>query len=588
MKFSNLIADRFKKILLLSFMAAVIGITVYGFLWSLHSRERSKEFILSHLKEVIVAEVQSQNAFNIDGELNRIVNTWAKTQEFPLRVDVYIDEKHWAHGGPMKPFGVFSTNDSHSEVLATGQKLDLDISMNLTGPLLRLLGVLVIFIGFFVAVYLSLKKGLTIVVEEISKPLEERVIRLGVASQNLSSHAKKGFLSTATQVNELKNLDESLGTLFNRINSLEAEVAEKKYSEGQLQMAKQVTHALNGSLSALSLYVDQAKPQDSIDKKFLKSIINQITSISSDLTTSVDKDKDSNLNSTFDLKKSIKNVIDQKKEEILKLKDKKIQIDFDVPEISLVLSGSKAKFELALVNLITNSIESITEVGTIHVSAEKIQGQVIIKVSDDGCGIAAEILPHLMKEGATFGKKNGNGLGLFHVKSIVEEFSGSISVSSIKGTTIKINLPLVEKNNQEDIVLFPNQQLVIVDDEECIHHAWDILFKNISGKIQVIHLYSGVEFETWITKNSHDAFQSRLFLFDYDLKGHMNGLELIEKHQLMFECFLVTGMAEDDHVIKESNRLKVKTISKDELSRLKIKMEENVVWSTRHGLLEVT
>ncbi len=168
MKFSALIVERSRKILFLSFVAAVVGITVYGIIWNLHTRESSKEFILSHLKEVIVAEVHSQNTFNIDGELNRIVDSWSKTQEFPLRVDVYIDGKHWAHGGPMRPFEFPSASDSHSEKLATGQVLSFDVNMDLTGPIVRLLAALLIFIGFFVAVYFSLKKGLTKAVEELT------------------------------------------------------------------------------------------------------------------------------------------------------------------------------------------------------------------------------------------------------------------------------------------------------------------------------------------------------------------------------------------------------------------------------------
>lgn len=591
MRFSVLIAERFKKILLLSLSAAVIGLTVYGLVWNLHTRERSKEFILSHLKEVVVAEVHSQNTFNIDGELNRIVDSWSKTQEFPLRVDVYMDGKHWAHGGPMQPFGIFSASESHSEILATGQKLALDISMDLTGPILRLLGALVIFIGFFIAVYFSLKKGLAKAVEEISRPLEERVSNLGVASQNLSSHAKKGFATTETHVEELRKLDDSLSTLFNRINSLESEVAEKKYSEGQFQMAKQVTHALNGTLSAFSLYVDQAKSSDTVDKKFLKGIIQQITSISSDLSESRTEDGNFLPLQCFDLTQSIKNVVDQKAQEVHRLVDKKIEIRFSNYSEPLMMSGSKAKFELALVNLITNSIEAIRAEGAISVAIEQKSDRATVRVSDNGCGISVKNLPHLMKEGATFGKENGHGFGLFHVKSIIEEFQGAISISSDEGfgTEIEIEVPLmVSRKQKNEIVLFQNQQLIIVDDEKCIHQTWDILLKTFSDKIHVTHLNSVVEFENWIIKNSHGAFESRLFLFDYDLKGHMTGLELIEKHQLMFESFLITGMASDVRVVEESRRLKVKTISKDELPNLQLRIEENIFSSQKPRFLEAT
>ncbi len=592
MKFSALIVERSRKILFLSFVAAVVGITVYGIIWNLHTRESSKEFILSHLKEVIVAEVHSQNTFNIDGELNRIVDSWSKTQEFPLRVDVYIDGKHWAHGGPMRPFGFPSAGDSHSEKLATGQILSFDVNMDLTGPIVRLLAALLVFIGFFVAVYFSLKKGLTKAVKEISTPLEERVSRLGAASQNLLSHAKKGYVATDTQVRELQNLDQSLSTLFDRINSLETEISDKKYYEGQFQMAKQVTHALNGSLSAFSLYIDQAKPTDPVDRDFLKGIVQQISSISGDLIGDKTRNDGAQVSKVFDLIPLVSRVIDQKTTEVQRLATKKVRLQLTDPQSkSVSVVGSKSKLELALVNLITNAIEAIKSEGTISVSVEQMGDRAAITIADNGCGIPAKVLPMLMKEGATFGKEGGHGFGLFHVKSIVDELHGSIAISSIEGTgtQIKIEIPAVQTTSlSNEIVLFEGQELVIVDDEECIHLSWNILIGSNSGKIKVTHIYSDTEFEKWIQENNKNSFSSRLFLFDYDLKGKLTGLELIEKYQLMFESHLITGMANDEHVKKESKRLKVKTISKHELPNFHLRFEKNIFSSQSARFLEAT
>ncbi len=592
MKLSALIVERSRKILFLSFVAAVVGITLYGIIWNLHTRESSKEFILSHLKEVIVAEVHSQNTFNIDGELNRIVDSWSKTQEFPLRVDVYIDGKHWAHGGPMRAFGFPSASDSHSEKLATGQVLSFDVNMDLTGPILRLLAALLVFIGFFVAVYFSLKKGLTTAVEEISTPLEDRINRLGAASQNLLSHAKKGFVATDTQVRELQNLDQSLSTLFERINSLESDISDKKYNEGQFQMAKQVTHALNGTLSAFSLYIDQAKPTDSIDRDFLKNIVQQISSISEDLIGNQKRDDGTQVSKTFDLIPLVSRLIDQKAIEVQRLATKKVYFQLtDSQSKSVSVVGSKAKLELALVNLITNAVEAIKSEGTISVSVEQKDERAVITIADTGCGIPAKVLPMLMKEGATFGKEDGHGFGLFHVKSIVDELHGSIEISSIEGagTQIKIEIPAVQITSQSnEIVLFEGQELVIVDDEECIHLSWNILIGSSASKMKVTHIYSDTEFEKWIRENNKDSFSSRLFLFDYDLKGKLNGLELIEKYHLMFESHLITGMANDEHVKKESKRLKVKTISKDELPNLHLRFEKNIFSSQSARFLEAT
>lgn len=299
-------------------------------------------------------------------------------------------------------------------------------------------------------------------------------------------------------------------------------------------MAKQVTHALNGTLSAFSLYIDQAKPTDPVDRDFLKGIVQQISSISGDLIGDQKRNDGTQVSKIFDLIPLVSRVIDQKAIEVQRLATKKVCFQLtDSQSKSVSVVGSKSKLELALVNLVTNAIEAIKNEGTISVSVEQKNDSAVITVADTGCGIPAEVLPMLMKEGATFGKEDGHGFGLFHVKSIVDELRGSIAISSIEGmgTQIKIEIPAVQVTSQSnDIVLFDGQELVIVDDEECIHLSWNILIGSNASKVKITHIYSDAEFENWIQINNKDSFSSRLFLFDYDLKGKLSGIELIEKY----------------------------------------------------------
>ena len=177
------------------------------------------------------------------------------------------------------------------------------------------------------------------------------------------------------------------------------------------------------------------------------------------------------------------------------------------------------------------------------------------------------------------------------MKSIVDELHGSISISSIEGmgTEIKIEIPAAPTSALlNEIILFDGQELVIVDDEECIHLSWDILIGSKASQMKVTHIYSDAEFEKWIQENNKDSFSSRLFLFDYDLRGKLTGLELIEKYQLMFESHLITGMANDEHVKKESRRLKVKIISKGELPNLHLRFEKNIFSPQTARFLEAT
>jgi signal transduction histidine kinase len=79
---------------------------------------------------------------------------------------------------------------------------------------------------------------------------------------------------------------------------------------------------------------------------------------------------------------------------------------------------------------------------TVETRAEN--GQVIIEVTDTGCGIEPDHLPRVFSRAYTtkpVGK--GSGMGLDLVRMIVREMDGSIGVESevSKGTTFKMVFP---------------------------------------------------------------------------------------------------------------------------------------------------
>jgi signal transduction histidine kinase len=66
-----------------------------------------------------------------------------------------------------------------------------------------------------------------------------------------------------------------------------------------------------------------------------------------------------------------------------------------------------------------------------------------IRVIDDGCGIAQEILGRLIDPYYTT-KSNGTGLGLALAHKIIDEHRGSIKFESIagEGTSVIVELPI--------------------------------------------------------------------------------------------------------------------------------------------------
>jgi signal transduction histidine kinase len=96
-------------------------------------------------------------------------------------------------------------------------------------------------------------------------------------------------------------------------------------------------------------------------------------------------------------------------------------------------------------NLISNAVKFTPEGGSIGVSLKTEGEQVVVSVSDTGCGMKLETGKHIFEkfyQGDTSHATQGNGLGLALVKRVMDILKGEISVQSVYGQgstfTVKI------------------------------------------------------------------------------------------------------------------------------------------------------
>ena len=219
-------------------------------------------------------------------------------------------------------------------------------------------------------------------------------------------------------------------------------------------------------------------------------------------------------------------------------------------------------------NLLNNSIEALGESGNITVDIHSCnKDEIEIQVKDDGVGICSQILNRLGKRGETHGKPAGNGLGLFHARTSVESWRGSLKIDSQvgKGTTVKIRLPksAPPKTFVPEIKVTPNSTVIVVDDDESIHQVWKGRFASINIKnhgVKVLHFCCPEDVAKWLNSNN---YSKNLFLVDYEYIGRIeNGLDFIEKYKISNCAYLVTSRFEEKQLQNRCETLKVGLISK--------------------------
>lgn len=97
----------------------------------------------------------------------------------------------------------------------------------------------------------------------------------------------------------------------------------------------------------------------------------------------------------------------------------------------------------ALLNLLSNGIDACegAEGGAVHIEATSGDGAVVIAVSDNGCGMAADELARSLRPFETT-KPNRTGLGLVIVRRMVSKMGGSVELSSEpgRGTRVEVRL----------------------------------------------------------------------------------------------------------------------------------------------------
>jgi PAS domain S-box-containing protein len=203
-----------------------------------------------------------------------------------------------------------------------------------------------------------------------------------------------------------------------------------------------------------------------------------------------------------------------------------------------------AQLESAILNLIVNARDAMTNGGTLSIDAENMtigtalatsSGELppgdygVISVSDTGCGMPPDVLTRVFEPFfTTKGPGAGSGLGLSMVFGTMQQLGGTVHIYSEigLGTTVKLYLPraIAQQDTQERLpttaIPTGRERILLVEDNPQIRTVGTEILRGLGYKVTVAesgdtaleHLENGDEFDLLFT--------------DIVMPGRVNGIAL--------------------------------------------------------------
>ena len=216
-------------------------------------------------------------------------------------------------------------------------------------------------------------------------------------------------------------------------------------------LATAVAHEMKNNLGSIRMISEALIENKSSDieqnadlKKYLRLIYDQIVAsieLPERLLNLAKRGKE--VEEVFDIKAPIFDVL-----QLLDYEAKRngVHIEPKLSKTECKISGNAIDFKMIVLNLAQNALKATKSGGKIVVSTASEKNFVVLKMKDTGVGIEPEELPHIFQPFYSQGQRSrhqGTGVGLAIVKSLVEKFKGTISVSSApkKGTVFEIRFP---------------------------------------------------------------------------------------------------------------------------------------------------
>ena len=276
-----------------------------------------------------------------------------------------------------------------------------------------------------------------------SKPLQDMA-----KAANAFGH---GNLTARVRVDE--STSEEMQELALAFNNMATSLQKSEYQ--RQEFVANVSHELKTPMTTISGYIDGILdgtiPEQrhsyylqivSDETKRLSRLVRSMLDISQLQSQDIPEEKKMH----FDLEEVLGQVLITFEK---KITDKKLDVDVDMPDHPVYTIANKDYITQVVYNLLDNAVKFCPEGKTLGMMIREGGGKIYVSISNEGETIPAEELPLVFDRFHKLDKsrsknRDGWGLGLYIVKTIVCSHGENISVTSRDGkTTFTFTLPLV-------------------------------------------------------------------------------------------------------------------------------------------------
>jgi signal transduction histidine kinase len=255
--------------------------------------------------------------------------------------------------------------------------------------------------------------------------------------QSMNSSVMLGELLLAGTAGSIAGLLIGLST----VDSMASGEAAERQRDGLVFVNRLLRHNVRNSLQVIQSYADLVETEthdDSIahHSQLIGQRARHLNTVVEEAQTLTESFSGGLCLSATDLSSILRAVVEETDE-----------AEPDVTFVTDIQDGLSVRadslLELVIDNLVSNAVEHHDGTPTVTVTAERVVGEVIVRIADDGPSIPPERREEYFQPGTRKPDSDGEGFGLYLVRTLVTRYGGEVALddNEPRGTVVTVRLP---------------------------------------------------------------------------------------------------------------------------------------------------